>query len=370
MIMTVADVEHIIEEWAPRWSAWDRDNVGLQLGRHDQRVSKVLIALEITDGVVDEAIQKKIDLILTHHPPLFRPASSITNADTTGRNILALLQNRIAVYSAHTNLDFTRNGVSFVLAETLGLNNIRFLSALDGKQSKIVVFVPANLVEKIAKEMSEAGAGVIGNYESCSFRVEGTGTFEGTSASNPVVGNQRSFERVREVRLEMVAPSARVHSIIEAVKRIHPYEEVAYDIYPVNTPSANFGMGAFGELDRTITLQSLLQRCKRTLNARAIRYAGNPQQKIKTVAVCGGSCSDLLEKAILAKAEVFITADVRYHTFHSAAGRIALVDAGHWETEHGILHPLQKRLRNEIQQLKQKVSVTVAQISTNPVRSI
>jgi dinuclear metal center YbgI/SA1388 family protein len=368
--MTVADVEHIIEAWAPRWSAWDRDNVGLQLGRHDQRVSKIMIALEITDGVVNEAIRKKIDLILTHHPPLFHPASSITNADQTGRNILALAQNRIAVYSAHTNLDFTRNGVSFVLAETLGLQKIRFLSALEGKLSKIIVFVPATHVEKVANEMSEAGAGIIGNYESCSFRVEGTGTFKGTSASNPFLGKQRSYERVREVRLEMVAPTARAHSIIEAIKRVHPYEEVAYDVYPVSTPSANFGMGAIGEFDRGITVQSLLQRCRKSLHAQAIRYTGNPQQKVRTIAVCGGSGSDLLEAAILVNAEVFITADVRYHTFHSALGRIALVDAGHWETEHGILQPMRKRLNDEIQQLKQKVSITLAQISTNPVRTI
>ena len=368
--MTVADVESIMEEWAPVWAAWDRDNVGLQLGRRNQRVSRIMIALEITDGIVEEAIRKRVDLVLTHHPPLYHPASSITDADNTGKNILALAQNKIAVYSAHTNLDFTRNGVSFVLAEMLGLQNVRFLSPLEGKLSKIVVFVPPTHVERVAKEMSEAGAGVIGNYDSCSFRVEGTGTFKGTTASHPYVGKQRSFEEVKEVRLEMVAPTACTYSIIQAIKRVHPYEEVAFDVYPVNTPSPNFGMGALGVLDRTISLQLFLRRCKRTLSARSLRYAGDGRQKVKTIAVCGGSGSDLVEAAIRAQAEVFVTADVRYHVFHSALGRIALVDAGHWETEHGILEPMRKRLNDAAQKLNQRVSITIAQTPTNPVRSI
>ena len=367
--MTVADVEHILEGWAPRWTAWDRDNVGLQLGQHDQRVSKIMVALEITEGVVKEAVRKKADLIVTHHPLLFHSVSSITDMDHIGRNILALARHNIAVYSAHTNLDFTQNGVSFVLAATLGLQEIGFLSPLEGKLSKIVVFVPATHVEEAAREMSKAGAGTIGNYDACSFRVEGTGTFKGNTESNPNIGERGTLERVREVRLEMISPSAKVQSIVEAIKKIHPYEEIAYDVYPMNTPSANFGMGAIGTLKQAISLRSFLQRCRRTLSARSIRYAGNAAQKVRTIAVCGGSGSDLLETAIRAKAEVFVTADIRYHTFHSAVKRIALVDAGHWETEHGILEPLQQRLRNAAQQLKQNVSITMIQISTNPVRS-
>ena len=368
--MTVADVERIMEEWAPAWAAWERDNVGLQLGRRDQRVSRILIALEITEGIVNEAIRKKIDLILTHHPPLFHPASSITDANQTGSNILTLAENRVAIYSAHTNLDFTQNGVSFALARRLGLQNVRFLSPLEGKLSKIVVFVPPTHVEQVAREMAQNGAGIIGNYESCSFRVEGIGTFKGSTESHPYVGRRRSFERVKEVRLEMIAPTASTHSIIQAIKKVHPYEEAACDIYPVSTPSSNFGMGAIGALESNLTLQWFLRRCKQTLNAQLLRYTGTALQKVKTIAVCGGSGSDLLDTAIRAKADVFVTADVRYHTFHSARGRIALVDAGHWETEHGILEPMRKRLKDAAQQLNQEVSVTLAKTSTNPIHSI
>jgi len=368
--MTVADVEHIIEEWAPRWVAWERDNVGLQIGRRNQQVRKIMLALEVTEGVVHEAIRKKADLLFTHHPPLFHPASSLTDADQTGSNILTLAENKIAVYSAHTNLDFTRNGVSFALAETLGLKKAKFLSPLEGKLSKVVVFVPPTHVEQVAKKMSDSGAGVIGDYHSCSFRIDGTGTFEGTETSRPYIGRRQSFERVKEVRLEMIAPTARVPSVIQAIKNVHPYEEVAYDVYPVNTPSANYGVGAFGELDRVVTLQAFLRKCKQVLSVQSLRYTGNSTQKVRTAAVCGGSGSDLLEAAIRAKADVFVTADVRYHTFHAAHGRIALVDAGHWETEHVVLEPARRKLQDAARRLNQRISVTVAQTPTNPVQSL
>ena len=368
--MTVSDVEHIMEEWAPLWTALDRDNVGLQFGRRNRRVSRIMIALEITGMVVQEAAQKRIDLIVTHHPPLFHPLSSLTDTDQIGRNILALVEKNVAVYSAHTNLDFTRDGVSFTLAKILGLQDIRFLSPLDGTLSKIVVFVPPTHVEKTAKVMSECGAGVIGEYEDCSFRVEGTGTFKGSRASQPYLGNRQSFEHVNETRLEMVAPTSYVPRIVQAIKRVHPYEEVAYDVYPLNSPNVNYGMGAFGKLDHEVTLQTFLQRCKRRLSARSIRFTGNKHGTIKTVAVCGGSGSDLLEKAVQAKADAFVTADVRYHTFHAAHERIALIDAGHWETEHCILEPVRTRLTEATRRLGQRVSIMVAQTSTNPVKSI
>jgi len=368
--MTVADVEQILEQWAPTWTSWERDNVGLQLGHRQKQVSRILIALEITDDVVVEAIKDNIDLILTHHPPLFHPATSLTDKDQTGKNMLTLAEHGIAVYSAHTNLDFTKNGVSFVLAEILGLQRISFLSPLEGKLSKIVVFVPPTHVDQVAQTMSEAGAGTIGNYDSCSFRTEGIGTFRGSSVTRPFLGRQGAFERVNEVRLEMIAPTAGVPAIVRAIRKVHPYEELAYDVYPVSTPDSNFGMGAIGMLGRATSLQSFLLKCKQTLRARSLRYAGDARQKVRTVAVCGGSGSDLLEPAIRAGADVFVTADVHYHTFHAALGRIALVDAGHWETEHGILEPLRARLRDAARQSKQKVSVALTQVLTNPVRSI
>jgi dinuclear metal center YbgI/SA1388 family protein len=369
-MMTVADVERVLEKWAPKWAAGDRDNVGLQIGARSRQVSKILVALEITDRVISEAIQKKVDLILTHHPPLFRPPASITDSDNVGRFVLALAQNNIAVYSAHTNLDFTRNGVSFVLAQKLGLSEVKFLSPLAEKMVKIVVFVPSSHADRVATEMSKAGAGIIGNYSSCSFRVGGTGTFAGNKDSNPYVGTRGTLESVEEMRLEMITPRAIVDSIIRAIKSVHPYEEVAYDIYPLTNESADFGMGALGVLRREVSLGSFLRTIKRRLKAQSVRYGGQLGKGVKTVAVCGGSGSDLLEAAVHAGADVFVTADVRYHTFHSALGRIVLVDAGHWETEHGILEPLAKKLKDSALEAKTKVSVYITEHSTNPVRTI
>ena len=368
--MTVSDFQHVIEEWAPVWTAWDRDNVGLQLGRRDQHVSKIMIALEITDRVVKEAARKKIDLVVTHHPPLFHPVTSLTDAHPTGRNFLTLARNNVAVYSAHTNLDFTLNGVSFALARAIGLQNVRFLSPLEAKLSKFVVFVPQSHVEQVALAMSKSGAGIIGDYKSCSFRVDGVGTFKGTEASHPYLGKKQSLERVKEVRLEMVAPTAAIASVVGALKAVHPYEEVAYDIYPMSSPSANYGMGAIGNLDRDLTLKAFLQRCKKVLDAQSLRYVGDERQKVRTIAVCGGSGSDLLDKAVRARADAFVTADIRYHTFHAADERIALIDAGHWETEHCILEPLRARLLQAARQRNQKVSITLAQTPTNPVKSV
>jgi len=252
----------------------------------------------------------------------------------------------------------------------LGLRNVKFLSPLERTLSKIVVFVPRSHVEQVATAMAKTGAGTIGDYDSCSFRVDGTGTFKGNAASHPSIGRRGSLERVNEVRLEMVAPTAGISSTVTAIRKTHPYEEVAYDIYPVNTPSANFGIGAIGTLEHEATLQSFLRKSKRVLSAQVLRYTGNKRKNVRTIAVCGGSGSDLLETAIRAKADVFVTADVRYHTFQAALDRIALVDAGHWETEHGILEPIRKRLTNAAQQLHQRVSITLAQTSTNPVQSI
>lgn len=365
--MTVSDIEQFFELWAPKWVAWERDNVGLQVGDSSRKVSSVLIALDVTPAVVAEAIAKKIDLIISHHPLLFRPPSSITTNDEVGTMILSLAEHHIALYSAHTNLDFTRDGVSVVLAKTLGLSDVRFLSPLKGTLVKIVVFVPQEYVDKVSYAMANAGAGVIGEYTSCSFQTNGTGTFRGSKSAKPFLGAKEKLEMVNEVRLEMVAPKARAQTIVNAMKTAHPYEEAAYDIYPLENTSPNFGMGAIGSLKKRISLRSFLTSVKKALRAEGLRYTGNLSRQIQRVAVCGGSGSDLLNDAIKAKADVFVTADVRYHTFHSAQNTIALVDAGHWETEYCILEPIASRLREAAKQSGDTLKIVTTKNTTNPI---
>ncbi len=368
--MNVEEISKIIETWAPRWLAWERDNVGLQVGDPSKKVSRILVALDVTKAIVEEARKRKADLIVSHHPLFFRPPSSITASDDVGRVVLALVEKGIAVYSAHTNLDFTKDGVSFALARALGLSNIRFLAPLENLLAKIVVFVPAKYAEKVSHAMSEAGAGVIGEYDHCSFRVPGSGTFRGSTASRPFLGKAGRLETAEEIRLEMISPRANVSSVVESMKRVHPYDEVAYDVYPLDNPGVNFGSGAIGELAKVQPLKSFVASVKRALRVPSLRVAGNMNVRVKKVALCGGSGSELLSAARRANADVFLTADVRYHTFHAAGGKLALIDAGHWETERVILEPLAERLRQNALKAKEMVEVFVTKLSTNPVQYV
>lgn len=366
--MRVQDFVDILAEWAPPWTAWERDNVGLQVGDANKRVSRVLVTLDVTPAVVRQAVRSKTDLIISHHPLLFRSPRSITADDRLGGILLQLIEHQVAVLSAHTNLDFARGGVSFALAQQLELKNIQFLSPLQEQMLKIAVFVPPAHVDKVSEAMAQAGGGIIGEYSHCSFRLRGTGTFRGSEAANPYLGKAGQLETVDEVRLEMIAPRAQSAAILRAMRSAHPYEEVAYDVYPLLNDDPNHGMGAIGDLTREMTLKAFLSFTKKQLRAASLRYCGTLDTTVRRVAVCGGSGSELLTDAVRQKADAFVTADVRYHAFHDANEQIALIDAGHWETEHVVLKPMAKRLLKAIRQGKANVDVRI-QNATNPIQS-
>ena len=340
--------------------------IGLQIGNRERRVRRVLVALDVTPEVVKEAIGKKADLIVSHHPLLFHPPSSITTGDELGKSLLTLAEKRIAVFSAHTNLDCARGGVSFALAEALGLRGTEFLAPLKDTLVKIAVFVPSGHVDAVAGAMGKAGAGAIGKYDSCSFRTVGTGTFRGSEASNPFLGQKGKLESVEETRIEMIAPRANAPSILTAMKAAHPYEEVAYDLYPLQNTDPEHGMGTVGTLTKPMTLGSFLKRVKITLRAEAVRYTGRLNRQVRRVAVCGGSGSNLLQNAIATHADAFVTADVKYHAFHEAGDRLALIDPGHWETEHVILKPIAERLKRHARTTGEPLEVFTTNIRTNP----
>jgi dinuclear metal center YbgI/SA1388 family protein len=368
--MKLTDLEQFFESWAPRWTAWERDNVGVQVGRRSHRVQRILVTLDVTPAVVSEAIRKKVDTIVSHHPLLYRAPKTFTDADEVGRLALTLAEKRIALYSSHTNLDAAPEGVSFALAKVLGVKDARFLTPLKGALLKIAVFVPESHVEQVAGAMAEAGAGVIGQYKSCSFRLKGKGTFEGSASSNPFIGTATNLEAVEEIRLEMLVPRASVSSVVRAMRSAHPYEEVAYDLYALENSDPNYGMGAIGNLKRKVTLSSFLRVLKKSLHAETVRYTGSLRQSVQTVAVCGGSGSELLDAAVSAGADVLVTADIRYHTFHSSTGRIALVDAGHWETEHVVLPVIARKLREWSAAQHEHLDIILTKHRTNPIHSI
>lgn len=366
--MFVEDIQEILEAWAPRKLAWERDNVGLQVGSTGRRVRRILVTLDVSNSVVEEARQKKIDLIVSHHPLIFTPIRAMTEDDRTGRLLVKLARYKIALFSAHTNLDFTHSGVSTTLAEKLGLKNLDVLSQRADVYKKIVVFVPSSHSEKVMEAMSSAGAGKIGNYESCSFRVDGTGTFKGSNETHPFVGRPGSLERVAEQRLEMIVPSWNVNRVIDAMRGVHPYEEIAYDVYDLSNRNSNYGAGIIGELKRATTLRTFLRQIQRALSVPVLRYVGNQQHTVRRVAVCGGSGTELLEQAVHQHADVFITADVKYHSFQQAEDSIALVDAGHFETEVPVVQTVVEHLKSHITARGENVKIIASQQSHNPVQ--
>lgn len=366
--MTVRDIQKFMEAWAPPDIAWERDNVGLQTGDPGTRIRGILVALDVTEGIAAEAARRGANLIVSHHPLLFHPLRTVTTGTSRERTLAALIRNGIALYSAHTNLDFTRGGTSFALAEALGVSVEGFLKSPFRLHDKIVTFVPPSHADRVARAMAEAGGGKIGEYENCSFRTEGRGTFRGTGNARPAVGRKGVPQEVEEVRLEMAAPHRAAGKVVRAMIGAHPYEEVAYDVYPLGNTSAEYGMGTVGTLGRSVPLRQFLASVRTALGAPALRWTGNPRSSVRKVALCGGSGSELLDDAIRAGADVFVTADVRYHTYQEAEGSIALVDAGHYETEIPVVASVVARLRREIQSRGRRIAVRAASQSTNPVR--
>ncbi len=367
--MTIADIISMMETWAPPWTAWERDNVGLQLGDAQRPVRRVGIALDITDDVISEAIRKKTDLLISHHPLFFRMPRRLTATDRIGALALRLIEHRIAVYSAHTNLDSTTGGVNTMLAGALGLRDVRFLSPLEGALVKLAVFVPVGHTDTVHRALSDSGAGVIGQYSSCSFNTPGIGTFKAGKGARPAIGTTGKLETAEEVRIESVVPRAILERTVAAVRSVHPYDEMAYDVYPVENPDPTYGLGALGTLPRPLALTSFLRRVKQATGAGHLRVSGSPR-RVRTVAVCGGSGAELIGRARAAGADVFVTADVKYHAHQESSPRFAIVDAGHWETEHLVLPAIAARVRESMKHHRAAGNVYITRVNTNPIFTI
>jgi dinuclear metal center YbgI/SA1388 family protein len=365
--MTGKEIIKYLEEWAPKGIAWDKDNVGLQVGDPEITIKNVLLSLDLKEEVIESAIKENCNLIITHHPLLYYPLKNLDfSKSSRARMIEKLINNNITLYSAHTNLDFTKHGVSYQLAKRLSLKNIRFLKNLSESQIKLAVFVPESYVNKVAEAIHQSGGGIIGEYSHCSFRTSGTGTFKGSDNSNPTIGKKGKVEFVEEIKLEVLVDKWKLNQVLYAMKKVHPYEEVAYDIYSLKNDNVNYGIGAIGELTETMYTNDFLNFVSSKLKTSALRYTNSKKKKIKSVAVCGGSCGELVDEAIRQSADAFVTADLKYHTFQDAEGKILLVDAGHYETEAPILDEIKKRLESLLKENK-KIKVLKFKGSTNPI---
>jgi dinuclear metal center YbgI/SA1388 family protein len=309
------------------------DNAGLQIGNPEKEISSALISLDVTEDVVREAISHGSDVIISHHPLIFGGIKNLTETTPVEKIITTLIRNDIAVYSSHTNLDVHKNGVSRKMAEKLGLLNIKPLSPLRDRLLKLVTFVPGSHIDPVRKAVFEAGAGVIGNYDWCGFTVSGSGSFRGGEDTSPFVGEKGEIQSENEIRFETIMFSHLKNRVIKALVEAHPYEEVAYDIYPLQNETTMEGMGCTGELKEPLDELSFLELIGSVFGSKNIRYSTPTGRPVRKTALCGGSGSSLVPDAIASGAGAFVTADIKYHTFRDAEKRILLIDAGHFETE-------------------------------------
>ncbi len=360
--MKLQQIARYLESFAPLGLQESYDNSGLLVGTPDQEISKALITLDVTPAVMDEALQTGADLIIAHHPLIFHGLKHLRGETLVEELVMKAVKYDVALYAAHTNLDNVANGVNARLAQKLGLINTRVLSPA-GKLKKLVVFVPESHISLVRDRMLDAGAGHIGRYSHCSFGVSGEGSFKALEGTHPFVGKRGELHFEKEVRIETIVPDRILQNVLQAMHEVHPYEEVAYDVYPLENTGTDVGAGMVGELENPMDSMDFLNFLKEELKAQHIRYGVPVDKKISKVAICGGSGSFLMEKAFDARADVFVTADLKYHDFFLYQHQMMLVDAGHYETEQ-----FTKELLFEILTKKfPNFALQISKQNTNPV---
>lgn len=370
MSITCQVVVEAIEQIAPRYLAEGWDNVGLLLGNPAQQVSKVLVALDVTQAVADFAVAEQVDMIIAHHPLIFKGLKNVRTDLPHGRVLTTLIKADIAVYAAHTNLDISSGGINDILANKLSLINTKTLTVSNTEKFiKLVVFVPDNHLEAVRTSITDAGAGHIGNYSHCSFYTDGTGTFLPLAHSKPFIGEQGVLEKTAEMRLETIMPEKISRKVIKAMLKAHPYEEVAFDLYPLLNQGNSLGLGRIGDLSAAQSLDQLTDMVKDVLGVSSVNVVGAGDKVINKVAVCGGSGATLINKAISAGADVLITGDVKYHEAQDAfAAGIAIIDAGHFATEIAVVEYLRQYLTECACEGKWNVEVKIDNISKDVFR--
>jgi dinuclear metal center YbgI/SA1388 family protein len=348
-MLTVAAVVEFLERFAPPGLAAEWDNVGLLLGERAAAVGKIMTCLTVTPESAAEAVEVSAHLIVTHHPILFRSVKRLTDATAEGRALLTLAKAGVAVYSPHTAFDNARGGINDSLARRLGLTDLGPLRRRDGpRQCKVVVFTPDKDLARVSDALFAAGAGRIGEYGECSFRLSGTGTFFGSDAANPTVGQKGRREEVAEWRLEVICPEPGVDAVVAAMRRAHSYEEPAYDVYPLRPPASPCGAGRLGTLDPPRPLREFAQAVKAALGAGPVQVVGDFDRPIWRVAVVCGAGGELLGDAARARADALVTGELRFHDFLSArAQNLALVLPGHYATERFGVEELAERMQAE-----------------------
>lgn len=347
-IFRIQDLVGLVNSLYPPALAESWDNVGLQVGDPQAEVSRVLVCLDPSVEALNEAGRTGAQALFCHHPLLFSPLKKLSPDDETGRMVFQSIRDEIAVLAAHTNLDRAKNGLSDWLAELLGVEGAIPLQPGGDALFKLVVYVPAGYEKRVADSLFQAGAGHIGDYDGCSFRSEGIGTFRPGLCSDPFIGKVGELGSVREIRLETIVPRESVRRVVDRMIKAHPYEEVAYDLVPLANQRADIGLGRIGHLARPMPLAVFVEEVKRALDVKAVRLVGDGKRMVRKVALCGGSGASLLADAVRQGADVLVTGDVKYHEARNAENNnLALVDAGHFSTERFMLGKLTDALRRQ-----------------------
>jgi dinuclear metal center YbgI/SA1388 family protein len=362
--MKVSEITDYLESIAPKPYQESYDNSGLLTGSPAQEITGTLITLDCTEAVIEEAIALQANLIIAHHPIIFKGLRKLTGSNYVERTIIKAIQNNIAIYAIHTNLDNVHSGVNRKIAQKIGLKNLSILAPKNNTLSKLVTFIPNSDTDKVLQSLHDAGAGQVGNYKNCSFQVGGSGTFMPNEQAEPRIGSANQQERVDETRVEVIFPTYLGHKMVQTLKKSHPYEEAAYYLTPLTNENQEVGSGMLGELDEPMEPMAFLKLLKQRMDLPLVRYTAVPGKPIKKVAVCGGSGSFLLPQAIQSGAQVFITADFKYHEFFDADNRIIVADIGHYESEVFTKDLLGDILMEKFPTFALNFSRTV----TNPVR--
>ncbi|WP_339608693.1 Nif3-like dinuclear metal center hexameric protein [uncultured Roseivirga sp.] len=363
-MVKIKEIIEVLEKLASPTYQESYDNSGLITGDKNWEVSGIMVSLDCIEAVIDDAIDKKCNMIVAHHPIVFKGLKKLNGKNYVERTIIKAIKNDIAIYAIHTNLDNVYSGVNQKIATQIGLKNTKILAPKKQLLEKLVVFIPKDDTNKVLDALHRVGAGEIGNYSHCSFKVNGTGSFKPNKNANPVIGERGQLEEVNEDRVEIMYPNHLSRQVIGALKAAHPYEEVAYYISQLENENQEVGSGMIGQLEKEMTSQEFLGHLKDSMQLNTIRYTAKNVDSIKTVALCGGAGSFLLASAMAKNADAFVTGDFKYHEFFDGEGKTMIADIGHYESEKFTKELLHSFLTEKFA----NIATYFTEVNTNPVK--
>jgi len=361
--MKLKELSSYLDTAVPLSFQEDYDNAGLQVGSPNAEITSALLTIDVTEEVIDEAITRGCDVIVSHHPLIFKGIKSLSGKTYIERIIHTAIKKDIAIYSSHTNLDIFWQSVSRKMSEKLGLEDTTVLSPSEHALLKLVTYIPVSHFEEVRNKVFEAGAGVVGNYDKCGFSVPGTGSFRANENANPFVGEKGKLHFENEIRFETILFAYSKQKVTDALLKTHPYEEVAYDFYSLENNNSGIGLGCVGTLQNELSEEEFLKTVSSVFDARGVRYSNLTGKKIRKVALCGGSGAFLLNRAIRNGSDAFVTADIKYHDFFNTENKILMLDIGHYESEKFSTEILKDLIIKKFP----KFAVRFSETNTNPI---